>query len=187
MLALVVWFWNCFCIELSHWFRNRKGWKGQARFYSWILIGPYFPNYKNFNFNMSFTLLLQTAQHAHDDHRFMFRFYSITCAYTISWNNLKYILSSINFKFFFTQVTNTVLLHLTAGRQALWTLLSRCRTEFWLSLILIMWATLMLSSLGCKSRSASRRSYFWLVVVSIFSVAILNELDGELGRNEAEM
>ena len=45
MLALVVWFWNCFCIELSHWFRNRKGWKGQARFYSWILIGPYFPNY----------------------------------------------------------------------------------------------------------------------------------------------
>ena len=25
MLALVVWFWNCFCIELSHWLRNRKG------------------------------------------------------------------------------------------------------------------------------------------------------------------
>ena len=53
----------------------------------------------------------------------MFRFYSITCvSYTISWNNFKYKLSSNNFKFFFTQVTNTVLLHLTAGRQALWTL-----------------------------------------------------------------
>ena len=52
----------------------------------------------------------------------MFRFYSITCvSYTISWNNFKYKLSSNNFKFFFTQVTNTVLLHLTAGRQALWT------------------------------------------------------------------
>ena len=54
-----------------------------------------------------------------------------------------------------------MLLHLTAGRQALWTLLPRYRTKFWRSILSIP-AILLPSTSGLKSCSAPRLPRFRL-------------------------
>ena len=90
-------------------------------------------------------------QHFHEDRRCMFRFNS----YTIKWNIQIISISSP------LRHLNNVLLHLTAGRQALWTLLPRYRTKFWRSILSIP-AILLPSTSGLKSCSAPRLPRFRL-------------------------